>query len=57
MASKLVDYRYSPYKPEEKYGVGNYSDLAVKIRSLKEDIRSCKANNKRIIETPEKLER
>jgi len=45
MASKMVDYRDSPYKFEEHYGVGNSSDLAVTLRSLKEEIRSCKADN------------
>ncbi len=40
MASKMVDYRDSPYEYEENYGVGNSSDLAVTLRSLKEDIRS-----------------
>ena len=54
MDSKMVNYRDSPYESEEQYGVGNSLDLAVTLRSLKEDIRSCKADNERIIQTQEK---
>ena len=36
MASKMVDYKDSPYEFEEYYGVGNSSNLAVILRSLKE---------------------
>ena len=32
-----------------EYGVGNSSDLAVTLRSLKEEIRSCKEDNDRSI--------
>jgi len=49
MARKMVDYKDSPYKLEEKYGVGNSSNLIVTLRSLKEEIRSCKADNDKII--------
>lgn len=45
MASKMVDYRDSPYESEEQYGVGNSSNLAMTLRSLKEEIRSCKVDN------------
>ena len=45
----MVDYKYTTYESEEKYGVGNSSDLAVTLRSLKEDIRSCKADNDQVI--------
>jgi len=55
MASKMFDYRYSPYESEEKYGVGNPSNLEFTLRSLKEEIRSCKAENDRIIQSQTKL--
>jgi len=51
----MVDYKDSPYESNEQYGVGNYSDLADTLRSLKEEIRSCKENNERIIQAQEKL--
>ena len=54
MASKMVDYKYSPYESEEQYSVGNSSDLAVTLRSLKEEIRSCKADDDQIIYAQEK---
>lgn len=49
MASNMVDYKDSPYDSEEQYGVGNSSNLEITLRSLKEEIRSCKAYNDRII--------
>ena len=49
MASKMVDYKDSPYESEEQYGVGNPSNLAVTLRILKEEIRICKADNERIM--------
>ena len=55
MASKIVDYRDSPYQFEEKYGVGNSSDFPVTLRSLKEGIRSSKVDNDKIIQTLKKL--
>ena len=45
MASKMVDYKDSPYESEEQYGVGNPFNLAITLRSLKEEIRICKADN------------
>ena len=54
MASKKVDYKDSPYESEQQYSVRNPSDLAVTLRSLKEEIKSCKANNDRIIQAQEK---
>lgn len=45
MASKVVEYKDSPYESEEKYGVGSSSDLVDTLRSLKEEIRSCKVDN------------
>lgn len=38
MASKMVDEKDSPYESKEPYGVGKSSDLAVTLRSLKEEI-------------------
>lgn len=55
MASKMVDYRDSPYESEEQYGIGNSSNLAVTLRILKGDIRSCKEDNDRIIQSHKKL--
>jgi len=49
MASKMVDYIDSPYESEDQYGLGNPSDLVFTLRSLKEEIRSCKEDNDRII--------
>eukprot|EP00253_Pinus_taeda_P007315 PITA_07315 len=49
MASKMVDYKDSNYEFEEQHGVGNSSDLAVTLRSLKEEIRNCKEDNDQII--------
>ena len=50
MTSKMVDYRYFPYESDDQYGVGKYYDLGDTFRSLKEEIRSCKADNDRIIQ-------
>jgi len=50
----MVDYVESPYKSDEKCGVGYSFDLANTLRSLKEEIRSCKADNDRIIQAQEK---
>ena len=54
MASEMVDYKDSPYESDEKHGVGHSSNLKDTLRSLKEEIRSCKANNDRIIQAQEK---
>jgi len=50
----MVDYKGSPYEYEEKYGVGNSFDLEVTQRSLKEEIRSCKIDNDKIMQAQEK---
>ena len=49
MASMMVDYKDSPYESKKQYGVGNSSDLAVTLRSLNEEISSCKEDNDIII--------
>jgi len=54
MASKMVDYKDSPYESEEQYGIGNSSDLAVTLSNLKEEIDIYKADNDRIIQAQEK---
>ena len=56
MTSKMVDYssRDSPYVSDEQCGVGYSTDLAETLRSLKEEIRSCKADNDQIIQSQEK---
>ena len=54
MTSKIVDYKGSPYESNEKHGVGHSFDLADTLRSLKEEIRSCKADNDKIMQAHEK---
>lgn len=56
MTKKMVDYgsRDSPYGSDEQRGVGNSSDLADTLKSLKAKIRSCKENNNRIIQPQDK---
>jgi len=49
MAGKVVDYVESPYALDELCGVGHTSNLADTLRSLKEEIRSCKEDNDQII--------
>lgn len=49
MASKMVDYKYSPYESYEKHGVGPSFDLENMLRSLKEEIISCKVDNEKIM--------
>jgi len=56
MASKMVDYKDSPYESKDLYGVGNSFGLAVTLRSLKEEIRSCKAYNDITLQAQDKLE-
>jgi len=48
MNSKMVDYKYYPYESYEQGG-GHSSNLVDTLRSLKEEIRSCKADNGIII--------
>ena len=45
----MVDYKYSHYGSEERYGVGNSSNLFYTLRSLKEGIMSCKEGNDKIM--------
>jgi len=54
MARKVVNYKEYPYASYEKHGVGHSSDLEDKLRSLKEEIRICKANNEKIMQAQEK---
>ena len=54
MARNMVDYRDSPNESKEQYGVGNSSHLELTMRSLKDEIRSCKADNDRIMQAQEK---
>lgn len=52
MTSNMVDYssQDSPYGSDEKHIVGNSSNLAETLRSLKEKIRICKADSDIIIQ-------
>ena len=54
MNSKMVDYKDSPYKSDEQRGDGNSSDLTDTLRSLKEEIKSFKVENEKIMEAQEK---
>ena len=56
MASKMVEYNFwdSPYGSDEQRGVGHSSDLEDTLRILKAEIRSCKADNDKIIQGQEK---
>jgi len=54
MIGKMVDYRDSPYESDKQRSVGRSSDLANTLRSLKEEIRSCKADNDKIMQAQEK---
>jgi len=49
----MVDYKDSPYETNEQRGVGNSSDLEDTLRILKEEIRSCKADNEKIMQAKE----
>ena len=49
MTRNMVGYKYSPYESYEKRGVGSSSELVDTLRSLKEEIRSCKAYNYKIM--------
>lgn len=52
MTRKMVYYssQDSPYGSNEKHGVGNSSDLVDTLRILKAEIRSCKADDDRIMQ-------
>jgi len=45
----MVDYRDSPYESDEQCGVGHSSNLTDTLRKLKEEIRSCKVDNDKIM--------
>jgi len=45
----MVDYKGSPYESNEQCGVGISYDLEGTLRSLKEEIRSCKMDNDKIM--------
>jgi len=45
MDNKVVDYIESRYASDGHRGVGNSSNLAETLRSLKEEIRSFKVDN------------
>jgi len=49
MIRKMVDYKDSPYESHEQCGVGHSSDIADTLRILKEQIRSCKEDNDKIM--------
>lgn len=53
MISTMVDYssRDPPYGLDEDHGGGHSSNLIDTLRSLKEEIRSFKEDNDRIIQT------
>ena len=50
----MVYYKDSPCESDEQYSVGNSSDLADRLRSLKEERRSCKVDNDKIMQVQEK---
>jgi len=50
----MVDYKDSPYELDEQRGVGYSSDFADTLRRLKEEIKSCKEDNEKIIQAQEK---
>jgi len=53
MTRKMVDYNSqdSPYKSDEQHGDEYSLDIKDTLRSLKEDIISCKVDNDRIIQS------
>ena len=59
MTSTMVDYSScdSPYRSVEWQGDEYSPNLADTMRSLKVDIKSCKAYNNMLIESPERLAR
>ena len=57
MASNVVEYVESSYASDEQCGVGHTSDLVDTLKILKEDIRSCKADNDWIIQAQGEVSR
>ena len=53
MNRKMVDYssRDSPYRSYEQHGDEYYPDMEDTLRSLKVEIKSCKANNDKLIQS------
>ena len=56
MTSKMVYYssQDSPYGSDENRGLENSSDLADTLRRLKQEIRSCKVDNDKIMQVEDK---
>jgi len=50
MASKVVDYIESPYASNGHRGMGLSFELEDTLRILKEEIRSCKSDNEKIMQ-------
>jgi len=59
MNTKMVDYISldSPYRSDEQHGDGYSPNIATTLRSLKEEIKSCKPNNDKVIHSQERLSR
>lgn len=59
MTKKMVDYTShdSPYRSYKQHGDEWSPGIADTLRSLKQEIRSCKADNDRIIQSQERLSR
>lgn len=49
MARKVVEYIEYPYAFDGQHAVGHSSYLADTLRSLREEIRSCKVDNDKIM--------
>lgn len=54
MTRRMVEYKYSPHELDKQCGVGNYFDLVDTLIRLKEEIRSYKEDNDKIMEAQEK---
>jgi len=54
MTRKMVDYKETPYQLDKQCGVGPSSDLVDTLRSLEEEIWSCKVDNDRIMQAQKK---
>lgn len=52
MTRSMVDYSSldSPYGSNDEHGVGNSFDLANALIKMKEELRSCKEYNERIMQ-------
>ena len=56
MNRKMVDYIDSLYESYEQHGVGHSYELADTMIILKEEIRSCKEDNEKIMQGKENQE-